>query len=420
MAHWLGLYLFGKALRVVQTPSELPVSDAIINYTAQPLAQNSLHIAPHGLLAQEGLVPQTITVVHGPHYPMLFAGEGALGFDLLAASFYLLSRYEEYLPHTSDSYGRYAHTNAVAFKEGFLHRPLVDEWMVALKTTLQAQFPQLVFAKRQAGYLPTFDVDLAWCYAQKGFWRNAGGLALQMLQGRFTDAVTRLNVWVNGVRDPFDVYADLEALHQKHGLVPHWFFLLALQQKGYDKNIDPRRLAYQQLMQQTAGKYPTGLHGSWQAAHSQTLLMAEKNLLQSIIYQPVTANRYHYLQFNLPQGYTQLKPLFSQDYSMGYGSINGFRASTCTPFFWYNLDTETATNLLLFPLAYMEANSIFEQKDDAETALAELQRLYDAVKQVDGLFITIFHNHLMGLDERGRTWWNVYERFLSRNFTRLA
>ncbi|TAD86122.1 MAG: hypothetical protein EAY75_09395 [Bacteroidetes bacterium] len=416
MAHWAGNYLFGQPLQMAHDLESLQAGEAILNYSHSTLALPSVHMAPHGLLEQSHVQLQTTQTTQTADYPIFFAGEGAMGFDLLSAAFFLLSRYEEYLPHTNDAFGRYCHTNALAYRENFLHRPLIDEWMMGLKACLLRQFPGLVFAQRAATYTPTFDVDVAWSYAHKGLWRNTGGLVRQLLSGRFNAAANRVNVVLNGVRDPFDVYADLNGLHQRHGLKPKWFFLMAKKARGYDKNTNPRKPAYQQLMQQMAGKFAVGLHGSCQAAKHPTLLSAEQTLLQSIVQQPITTHRYHYLAFKLPGGYTQLCPHFKQDYSMGYGSINGFRASTCTPFFWYHLGAEQATGLQIFPFAFMEANSIFELKHDAETALAELQSLYNAVTRVEGLFITIFHNHLVGLDHFGRTWWNVYERFLVRNF----
>ena len=62
-------------------------------------------------------------------FTAFFRAEADTGFDLLAAVFYLITRYEEYLPHDKDLYGRYPHTAAVAFREGFLQQPLVNTWM---------------------------------------------------------------------------------------------------------------------------------------------------------------------------------------------------------------------------------------------------------------------------------------------------
>jgi hypothetical protein len=102
-----------------------------------------------------------------------------------------------------------------------------------------------------------------------------------------------------------------------------------------------------------------------------------------------------------------------QDFSMGYGSINGFRASTCSPYLWYDLAMEQSTSLQVLPFCYMEANSIFEQEDTPEAALHEMKQYLTTIRQVEGTYITIFHNHLIGYHAGGRRWINMYRHCLS-------
>ena len=97
---------------------------------------------------------------------------------------------------------------------------------------------------------------------------------------------------------------------------------------------------------------------------------------------------------------------------MGYGSINGFRASVASPFYWYDLEKEEATYLLLYPFCYMEANSFFEQKITPQQALEEMRHYYQQVKKVNGTFISIWHNTFLGTDERFKGWRDVYYQFI--------
>src|SRR5204863_517356 len=83
-------------------------------------------IEPCGLLFETGVMEHAIKwfEVNGSRedksYKAFFKTAGDYPFDIFAASFYLLSRYEEYLPHQKDIYGRYAHQNSLAFKENVL------------------------------------------------------------------------------------------------------------------------------------------------------------------------------------------------------------------------------------------------------------------------------------------------------------
>lgn len=417
MANWLGQYLFGETLVVENEKSKLAEGNAVINYSDEQIAVTSYTIGPVGLLTESTIRPLNVAVLPKNGVPVFFATAGHPGFDVLAAIFFLLSRYEEYLPHEKDMYGRYAHTNSLAFRNGFLQRPVVDEWMADLKAQLKAVFPQLVFTPGNFEYLPTYDVDIAWSYKHKGFKRNAAGLLRSLAQLDFKAIAERWAVLTLGKTDPFDVFETLDLLHDQYQLEPCYFLLLADKATGYDKNISPSRSGYRSLVRGLAGKYETGIHLSWQASASKKTMESEIATLENITGEKPVANRMHYISFQLPQTFQVLCSLgISKEYSMGYGSINGFRAGTCTPFYWYDLSTETATGLRVFPYCYMDANSIFEQQDDTVTALAELQQYHDTVKKHGGLLITIFHNHLIGLSPQGRQWMEMYRRFLARNF----
>jgi hypothetical protein len=98
---------------------------------------------------------------------------------------------------------------------------------------------------------------------------------------------------------------------------------------------------------------------------------------------------------------------------MGYGSINGFRASVSTPYYWYDLKNEERTQLLLHPFCFMDANSFYEQKFSPEAAFNEMRHYYNAVKAINGTMITIWHNNFLGTAEEFAGWKQVYEKFVS-------
>jgi hypothetical protein len=97
---------------------------------------------------------------------------------------------------------------------------------------------------------------------------------------------------------------------------------------------------------------------------------------------------------------------------MGYGSINGFRASLSSPYYWYDLPAEKETALLLFPYCFMDANSFYEQKLTPEQALEEMGHYYNMVKKVNGTFIMIWHNSFLSTDPLFTGWRDVYEKFI--------
>lgn len=385
-----------------------------INYGYHRLDPNEIFIHSHVLLFESSIRQVKVECFEKNGYKAFFKAEGDFGFDLFAAIFYLITRYEEYLPHQKDMYGRYAHENSAAFKENFLHIPLVNVWLEDFKQLLLSKDPSLNFKNSEFSFFPTYDIDIAWSFRNKGFKRNFGGILQLFFKGKFRKMLHRIRVIKGKRADPFDSYEWMYQLHEQFKLHPIYFFLVAKEKGKYDRNIDVTNIEYQQLVQSISSKYNVGLHPSWASGDLPNLLTKEKATLEQITNQTITSSRQHYIRFDLPSTYRKLSALaLTNDYSMGYGSINGFRASIATPFYWYDLKNEEKTGLLIHPFCFMDANSYYEQKLSPETAFEELMQYYTIVKSVKGTMITIWHNNFLGTAEEFAGWREVYQNFLS-------
>jgi hypothetical protein len=128
-----------------------------------------------------------------------------------------------------------------------------------------------------------------------------------------------------------------------------------------------------------------------------------------------TQSRQHYIRFNLPEGYQRLISVgITDDYSMGYGSINGFRASVAVSFYWYDLEKEEQTILRIHPFCFMDANSFYEQRQNAEKTFEELMHYLSVCKEVNGTLITIWHNNFLGTANEFSGWKEMYEQFIAQ------
>ena len=130
----------------------------------------------HELLFERHINDQETTSVDFEGVKGLFPvyGKGLLmPFDVFAASFYLVSRYEEYLPQVRDKYGRFQAESTWMFENGLLQKPLVDIWAIAMKNRLIEIYPNLLFKERKFEFVPTYDVDAAWAYKHNGDNANA-------------------------------------------------------------------------------------------------------------------------------------------------------------------------------------------------------------------------------------------------------
>lgn len=398
-----------------------------LNYSNAKLAEDEFRIENHPLLFEHDIKEQATKSFSTHGYTAFFkVADCDMPFDILAASFYLISRYEEYLPHEKDMYGRYACENSFAYRVGMMHIPLVNVWVNDLARLLKIKYPGLPIQPPSFHFQPTYDIDMAWSYKHKGLIRNIGGF----LKSPSTE---RIKVLRGAIPDPFDCYHWLHRLHEQYKLQPIYFFLVAEKNGLYDKNILPYKDAMWNLVKEHARKYTVGLHPSWQSGDDRCLLKKEKEQLLAMVQVagrvPVqgemvqapalcgvpTPSRQHYIRFNLPEGYQRLLAAgITDDYSMGYGSMNGFRASVASPFYWYDLEKDDQTSLRVHPFCFMDANSFYEQRQDPVVSLNELQHFARICKEVNGTLITIWHNNFLGSDENFTGWKEMYQEFISR------
>ena len=415
VADFLSHY-YGLAFRLVYDEEKYKASPSAckINYSYHRLTADEIFIHSHALLFESAIRPVKIECFEKAHFKCFFKAEGDTGFDLFAAVFYLLSRYEEYLPSRKDSYGRYAHVNSLAFKEGFLHLPLINIWLEDFRTLLIQKNHLFSTPHLRFSLLPTYDIDMAWNFRHKGFARNAAAILLLLMKFRIGKVSQRLRVIRGKLNDPFDAYDWLNELHHRFTLHPVYFFLVAKDMGRYDRNIDIQNPEFRQLTRTHAERYQIGLHPSWASGDHPHLITSEKKALEEMAGRKITSSRQHFIRFELPSTYQKLiSSGITEDYSMGYGSINGFRASVAASFYWYDLKKEESTNLLVHPFCFMDANAFYEQKSTPDAALDELKHYCNITRSVNGSMITIWHNNFLGTAPEFESWRSVYEKFIT-------
>jgi hypothetical protein len=404
--------------RVTNNKQEFETSDAAakINYSNETFAFTTYNIASHGLLAETHIAKQTIDMQQSEFWPYFFAVQNSdHPFDLLAASFYLVSRYEEYLPHQKDEYDRFPHKESIAFQQHFLDKPLVNIWVLHFMQNLQNKFPQLVYKIPTPSLLPTYDIDIAYSIRGKSALRTTTRAIVELFKGKPLSFKQLVNVKFKKAKDPYDAYVWMDQLHAQYGLKPMYFFLVAKKIWGLDKNLPRNSFLQTELMRKIANQYSIAVHPSSASNQNEELLSDEIAHIEEHTKQKINASRQHYIQFNLPASFQRLiKAGISDEYSMGYGSINGFRASFANSFLWYDLAKEETTTLRMHPFCYMEANSLFEQKLTPEQALEEMLQYQQQCSAVGGRMIMIWHNHMLSDQGIFSGWKNVYQQFFEQ------
>lgn len=388
-----------------------------INYSHQFLDVRNLWIHPHGLLEEQDIQQQELSTFEWKGFKAFFkTSDGTIPFDLFAASFYLLSRYEEYISPAKDQHGRFPAEASLAYQAGFLQQPIIQCWVKALAWELHLLFPGFRMLPRAFSFLPSYDIDNAFAYLNQPIAKRIFGFFKTLYQGKFEAFLEMASVFSGNAADPFDQFQRLEDLHQTLGYQPIYFCLLADKRMGVDKNIHPSNKALRNRIQILAAKNPIGIHPSWQSGDDPSLLLSEMNTLSQIIDKPVAASRQHYLRLHFPDTYRNLLNAgIKDDYSMGWASQNGFRASFAAPFYWYDLEKETKTSLLIHPFCYMDATAIFYKRMPVYEAAKDLQELTDTVMQYGGEIIAIFHNDFLTQQPEWLEWSQIHEDWLRKN-----
>ena len=387
--------------------------EAKLSYTNVALG-NEFFIKSTDLLFQQGINDVEINVSKWDDSPCFFntGAKSTIPFDIFSASFYLITRYEEYLPHLRDTHDRFDAKESLAYQNGFLEKPLVDIWAYKLRAILKEHFPDLNFPDRDYQFMSTIDVDNAFAYKHKGFIRRVGGLVKDIYKLDIIRVVDRFLVGFNVKKDPNDTFDKILSLKKKHDVRTVLFFLIG-DYTTFDTNISASKTKFRLLIKEMVDYARVGLHPSYYTMKDAKLLKKEKERLEQITHLPVKRSRQHYLRFSLPETYQILIDLeIEEDYSMGYASQVGFRASTCSPFYFYDLDFEIQTPLKIFPFALMDTTLNDYLQLTPKQSLGKIRDLKNEVKRVNGTFITLFHNESLSGYMHWQGWQNVYESML--------
>ena len=156
-----------------------------ISYTLQAI-DDELFFLSKSLLFENDIKQLDINVFEWEGMKVFFPTNkySALPFDPFSAGFYLVSRYEEYLPHLEDKYDRFEARESFAYQHDFIKKPLLNIWAKLLKKILLNRYPELIFREAKYQFISTIDIDNAYAYREKGFIRNFGA---------FSKAIINLN-----------------------------------------------------------------------------------------------------------------------------------------------------------------------------------------------------------------------------------
>ncbi len=385
-----------------------------MTYSKQPL-QNEFFIRSNDLLFEQGINDLDIKVSDWEGIPCFFASveKSTVPYDIFSASFFLLSRYEEYLPHVKDSVGRFPVKESIAYQNNFLELPVVDLWAYKLLELLKERFPDMENTQRTYSFTSIINVTTSHAYAMRGLARSLGGFFLDLGNLKFRNCADRFLVLLGFKKDPYDNFYELVDIHKKYPIKTMFFFQFA-KHSAHDKNISPNNNKFRYLIKSIADYSIVSLSTSFLSSTDKSVLQEEKKRLSNLINRPISYSRLRYNRVSVPTTYRNLvETEFTDDFSMGYTHEIGFRAGTCAPFYFYDINMEVRQPLKVHPFAMHDYAMVnFKKRDEI---FEKMDRMYRLVKQVNGDFIIVFSNELLGSKHK-LDWMELYQSFLKRYY----
>jgi len=383
---------------------------ACINYSDENLYRG-LWIVPQGLLFEKGIrkISDLGTAKWKEYFCFFRQNRGDIPFDLFAASFYLLTLYEEYFPKLLDEHGRFNPNESLIYKNDLLEIPLIDRWAYLLKEEIEKKYPGTIFNKREFRFISTIDVDHPYKYLNKGIIKTGGKIMQDLLHRKFKGILARLTVCLRMQPDPYmAILKWLDRVHKKTGKSYYLFALMKDRGKYGRKTIFPPTAYYRYLRNLKTAT--VGLHPSYDTYHNYKQLITEKKRLEKALKtDELLTSRQHFLRMAVPETFRYLEAAgFEEDFTIAFARAPGFRSGTAVPHYFYDIEKDVISKLLLHPTTVMDATLITHLYLSPEAALEKIKHLIDECKQSGGDFVSLWHNSNLADNGKNNSWQKVF------------
>jgi hypothetical protein len=333
-----------------------------------------------------------------------------LAIDIFGSIFFLLTRYEEVVSKARDHDDRFPASASLSHRLGILERPLANEYLEILWTSLQRLWPGLRRRHRAYVVALSHDVDVPFAVPGRTWPTVLRSAAADLVLRRAPDlAIRRVRAkWARRDRslrlDPNNTFAFIMATSERHGLQSTFFFKAGMSDLRFDTpySLDAPPVA-RLLSEIHVRDHEIGLHPSYDTYNDGVRLRTEfDNLLRAAerlsIRQQAWGGRQHYLRFAAPETWRHYASAgLSYDATLAHADQPGFRCGTCYDFPVYDLEQRRPLPLRERPLTVMEYTLLGRKYLGLEPAAARVRitSLADVCRRFAGTFSLLWHNNLL-------------------------
>jgi hypothetical protein len=335
-----------------------------------------------------------------------------VGMDIIGSAFFMLSRWEEALDGSRDQYERFPSSEAFAVKEGFIQRPIVNEYSFLLKALIEEAFNIKIEIKRSYESYITCDVDglEKWYrfreilnYAHFYWKKKQIGNIIWTLWSALSS-----KLWA---KDPFDTFDHMMKVAEEVGSKVYFFFIPGGESKFEKRYPITGNQAKDLIKKMKSRGHELGIHPSYYTYKFPEQFAKEVEALRNVIGE-VKYGRQHYLRFEVPTTWKLWNEHnIGWDSTLVYADCLGFRAGTCIPFRVFDLETKEVLDLVENPLTIMDQTLITYLKMDINSAIKEVNDYIEIIKKYKGSFVLLWHNSSFNTPEM-KPYHGLFERIV--------
>jgi hypothetical protein len=318
---------------------------------------------------------------------------------------------------TRDVHGRMPFTESVAFRQGFLDRPLIDEYALVLREWLKVLLPGWTPTPGRFSVKLSHDIDVVRPFSNP---RMVGKLLMGDLVRRRDPAraaeTVRLALLQTVAPRRTTVYEGifrLAEISRLYGMASDFCFMAA-DRSAYDSGYDPASGLVREAIRRLEDLgFEIGFHPGYETLGNPARLAEEKARLDAVLGRIAYGGRQHYLRFRVPDTWRQWEQLgLTYDSTLTFAGHEGFRCGTCHPYRPFDIEANRALHLQEVPLIVMDGTLRTYRGLTPAEAECRVLELAERCRVAEGTFTLLWHNSSLAGD--WANWGLPYQRMVMR------
>ncbi len=355
-------------------------------------------------------------VIYGEIINRLFSEDGIRCYlDIFGSALFMLTRYEEVVKQERDKYDRFSAFSSLAYQEGFLERPIINEYLEILWHWLRKNFPGLRRKDRKFSIMPTHDVDNPfWCLTtslNNCLHMLVGDVLKRRDLGGMCEHLCNIKNAIIGnfSKDPFNTFELIMNISEKYGLTSNFYFMTAKNRDEMDGNYDIMHPEVIKLVKNIIGRgHKVGIHPGFGSKDSVESIKQDADKLRKMINNEKISvenfgGRQHYLHWSAPLTWAYYEQAgIIYDSTLSFADHIGFRCGICYDYPVYNVVTHSRYKIREYPLAVMDGTGLPNRGDmnlSYEEMVIRCRALKEKVRKYEGIFVILWHNTCFLLQE---------------------